>query len=41
MRIFLIPLCIAFLIPKILGFLLYKNSLTYGVKWEKINFRKP
>ena len=37
----LIPLSIAFLNPKILGFLFTtKNSLTWGVKYEKLNFRK-
>ena len=41
-RIFLIPLSITFLNPKILGFLFStKNSLTvWGVKCEKLNFRK-
>ena len=35
-RIFLIPLYIAFLSPKILSFLFTtKNSLTWGVKCEK------
>ena len=37
----LIPLSIAFLNRKILGFLFTtKNSLTWGVKYEKLNFRK-
>ena len=39
--IFLIPLYIAFLSPKILSFLFTtKNSLTWGVKSENSNFRK-
>ena len=37
----LIPLSIAFLNPKIIGFLfLRKNSLTWDVKCEKSNFSK-
>ena len=37
----LIPLSITFLNPKILGFLFStKNSLTWGLKCEKLNFRK-
>ena len=40
-RIFLFPLSITFLNPTILGFLFStKNSLTLGVKCEKLNFRK-
>ena len=39
-RIFLIPLYIAFSVPKILGSFLYGNSLTWGVKQEILNFRK-
>ena len=40
-RIFLIPLSVTFLNPKILGFLCSKkNSLTWGVKCEKSNLRK-
>ena len=39
--IFLIPLSITFLNPRILGFLFWtKNSLTWTVKCEKFNFRK-
>ena len=38
-RIFLIPVFCAFLDPKILGFLYCKkNSLTWKVKCEKLNF---
>ena len=41
MRIFLIPLSITFLSPKILGLLFSsKNSLVEAVKCEKLNFRK-
>ena len=41
MKIFLIPLSITFFNPKILGFLFStSNSLTWGVKCEKFNFRK-
>ena len=41
MRIFLIPLSIAFFNPKIVGFLFSTiNSLTWGVKCEKLNLRK-
>ena len=40
-RIFLIPLSISFLNPKMLGFpFSVKNSLIWGVKCEKLNFRK-
>ena len=41
-RICLIPLSIAFSNSKILGFLflLKKKSLTWGLKCEKLNFRK-
>ena len=39
--IFLIPLSITFLNPKILGFFFSsKNSLTLGAKCEKLNFRR-
>ena len=41
MIFFLIPLSITFLNPKSLGFLFStKNSPTWGVKCEKLNFRK-
>jgi len=40
-RIFLIPLSVTFVNPKILGFLsCTKNSLTWAVKCEKVNLRK-
>ena len=38
-RIFLIPLSIIFLNPKVLGFLFsMKNRLTWGVKCGKLNY---
>ena len=40
MIVLLIPLCIAFLIPKILFPFSTKNSLTWGRKWEKIKLQK-
>ena len=40
-RIFLIPLSITFFNLKILGFLFStKNRLTWGMKHEKLDFRK-
>ena len=40
-KIFLIPFSMTFLNPKILGFfLLRKHSVTWGLKYEKLMFRK-